>query len=166
MKESIVVIITLMALMIGQAADAANVLIGRVVGVADGDTITVLDETKTQHRIRLVGIDAPEKSQPFGQASKQSLSTMVYGKDVSVLWEKKDQYGRILGKVMRLPWGDVNLVQVKTGMAWHYKRYMADQSREDQVAYATGEMTARQARIGLWADSGPTPPWDWRRASR
>ncbi len=163
MKETIIIIL---AMLIGQAADAANFLQGRVVGVSDGDTITVLDDTRTQHRIRLVGIDAPEKRQAFGQASKQSLSGMVYGKDVSVLWEKQDRYGRILGKVMRLPWGDVNLAQVKAGMAWHYKHYMADQSREDQVAYATGEVTARQARIGLWADAGPTPPWDWRRASR
>jgi len=161
MKESIVVIITLMALMIGQAADAANVLIGRVVGVADGDTITVLDETKTQHRIRLVGIDAPEKNQAFGQKSKQSLSEMVYGKEVSVLWDKQDRYGRILGKVM-MPWGDVNLAQVKAGMAWHYKRYAGDQSIKDRSAYDDEEMTARRLRKGLWADSDPTPPWDWR----
>lgn len=166
MKETIVVAITMLALMIGQAADAANVVTGRVVGVADGDTITVLDDTKTQHRIRLVGIDAPESGQPFGQASKQSLSKMVYGKEVSVLWEKQDRYGRILGKVVHPSWGDVNLAQVKAGMAWHYKRYMADQSAEDRMLYANEETSARQTRKGLWADNNPTPPWDWRKANR
>ena len=73
---------------------------GRVVGVADGDTITVLDNTNTQHKIRLAGIDAPEKKQPFGNVSKKSLSDLVYGKQVSVDYNKQDRYGRTVGKVM------------------------------------------------------------------
>ena len=78
----------------------AGTIQGKVVGVADGDTITVLDATNTQHKIRLQGIDAPEKAQPFGQKSKQSLSQMVQSKQVTVEYQKKDKYGRTLGKVL------------------------------------------------------------------
>jgi len=151
-----------LAMTVGQVVNADNVLKGRVVGVADGDTITVLDANRMQHRIRLSGIDAPEKKQPFGQKSKQSLSDMVYRKEVGVLWEKKDRYGRILGKVLT-PAGDVNLAQIKAGMAWHYKRYMADQPIKDQLFYADEEVTAKRTRKGLWSDDDPTPPWEWRR---
>jgi len=152
-----------LAMIIGQTTSfAANIIEGKVVGVADGDTITVLDASKAQHRIRLVGIDAPEKAQAFGERSKQALSKMVYGKQVTVLWDKKDRYDRVLGKVLA-DWGDVNLAQVEDGMAWHYKRYMNDQSIKDQLAYDDAEQTARRLKKGLWADANPTPPWDWRR---
>src|SRR5262245_12419994 len=76
----------------------ADTLTGRVVAVADGDTITVLDASHVQHKIRLAGIDSPEKAQPFGQRSKQNLSALVYRKDVTVEWSKRDRYGRIVGK--------------------------------------------------------------------
>jgi endonuclease YncB( thermonuclease family) len=92
---------------------SANVglITGRVVGIADGDTITVLDNTNTQHKIRLAGIDAPEKKQAFGAVSKKSLSDLVYGKQMDVDWQKHDQYGRFVGKV--LSGGlDVNLKQI------------------------------------------------------
>lgn len=162
MKRAILIVL---AMMVGQVAYATNVLTGRVVGVADGDTITVLDGSNTTHRIRLTGIDAPESKMPWGQKSKQSLSGMVYGKEVSVLWDKTDGYERILGKVM-MPWGDVNLAQIEAGMAWHYKHYMNQQPLNDRLAYAEKETTARQQRKGLWADSNPTPPWDWRRSKK
>ena len=77
----------------------AEVLVGQVVGVSDGDTITLLDRNNTRHKIRLSGIDAPEKAQPFGQASKKSLSDLVYYKQVLVSWQKKDRYQRIIGKI-------------------------------------------------------------------
>jgi endonuclease YncB( thermonuclease family) len=157
MKKTMLI---LLAMMIGQAA-FADILTGRVVKVADGDTITVLDASYTQHRIRLAGIDAPEKEMGFGQRSKQSLSNLVYGKDVNVLWEKKDGYGRIIGKVM-VNGMDANLAQIQGGMAWHYKRYMTNQSISDRTSYSSEEETARKLRKGLWADKDPTPPWDWR----
>lgn len=81
----------------------AETLTGRVIGIADGDTITVLDANRQQHKIRLQGIDAPEKAQPFGERSKQSLSQMVFGKDVRVEWDKRDRYDRIVGKVWVQP---------------------------------------------------------------
>jgi endonuclease YncB( thermonuclease family) len=139
----------------------ADVLVGQVVGVSDGDTITLLDANKTQHKIRLAGIDAPEKAQAFGQASKKSLSDLVYRKQVAVYWEKKDRYQRTLGKVT-LNELDICLEQVKRGMAWHYKQYQRDQSPEDRLKYDQAEKEARQNRIGLWADESPIEPSKFR----
>ena len=98
----------------------ADTLLGKVINVADGDTITVLDDTHTQHKIRLTGIDAPEKRQAFGNVSKQSLVEQVAGQSVAVEWVKVDKYGRKVGKVL-LAGLDCNLVQIKRGLAWHYK---------------------------------------------
>ena len=95
----------------------AETLTGRVVGIADGDTVTVLDANRQQHKIRLAGIDAPEKTQPFGDRSKQNLSTLVFDKQVAVEWKKQDRYGRTVGKVL-INGIDANLAQVKAGMAW------------------------------------------------
>lgn len=110
----------------------ADVLLGRVVGVADGDTITILDASNTQYKIRLAGIDAPEKKQPFGQASKKSLSDLVYDKSVQVDWSKTDRYKRIVGKVYVNDL-DANLEQVKRGLAWHYSKYKKEQPFEDRL---------------------------------
>ena len=136
---------------------------GTVVAVSDGDTITVLTPAKKQHKIRLLGIDAPEKEQPFGRKSKFSLSDMVYLKEVTVQTDKQDRYKRDLGKVM-LGDKDINLEQIKAGMAWHYKQYQRDQTPEDRVAYADAEDAAKRRRVGLWADKKPVPPWEWRRS--
>ena len=135
---------------------------GKVVSVSDGDTIKVLDATNTQHKIRLQGIDAPEKAQPFGQKSKQSLSQLVYNKQVTVEYQKKDKYGRILGKVI-LNGTDVCLEQIKLGMAWHYKQYKSDQPKEDRETYAQSELEARTKTVGIWTDKNPTPPWEFRK---
>ena len=139
----------------------ADALTGKVVGVLDGDTITVLDDTNTQHKIRLSGIDAPEKKQPFGQRSKQSLSDMVFDKEVTVATTKRDKYKREVGKVL-VGGIDANLEQVKRGMAWHYKAYEREQSAIDRKVYADAENEAKAARLGLWADLEPVPPWDFR----
>ena len=133
-----------------------------VVGVADGDTITVLDTSKRQHRIRLAGIDAPEKRQAFGNRSNQSLSQMVFRRIVRVDYDKTDRYGRIVGKVM-LGELDTNLEQIRRGMAWHYKDYEREQSAPDRRLYSDAELEARKARRGLWVDREPVPPWDFRR---
>ena len=139
---------------------AADTLSGRVVSVANGDTLTVLDQDREQHTIRLSGIDAPEKPQAYGQRSKQSLSALAYGRSVSVEWWKRDRYGRIVGKVLE-GGRDVNFEQVRRGMAWHYKYYQGEQDA-DRARYADAEIEARTARRGLWADHGPIPPWEWR----
>jgi endonuclease YncB( thermonuclease family) len=141
---------------------SADTLVSRVVGVTDGDTITVLDDNRRQHKIRLAGIDAPEKGQPFGQRAKQQLSDLVYCKTVTVEWTKRDKYGRVVGKVLTPEGVDACLEQVKQGMAWHYKKYESEQSPEDKRAYAQAEQEARAGRRGLWRDFEPVPPWDWR----
>jgi micrococcal nuclease len=128
---------------------------GKVVGIADGDTITVLDESNAQHKIRLEGIDAPEKKQAFGEKSKTTLSEKVFQKDVVVRWEKKDKYGRVLGAVY-LDKRHINLEMVQEGLAWHYKRF----SKAKELAEA--EVTARDTKVGLWAEENPMPPWEFR----
>lgn len=139
----------------------AEVLIGRVVGVTDGDTITVLDSTNTQHKIRLGGIDAPEKKQDFGNVSKKSLSDMVYNKEVEVEWNKEDRYGRKVGKVL-ISNQDINLEQIKRGMAWFYKKYKGELEQEDRIAYVQAQQEAEANHVGLWIDTSPIPPWEFR----
>ena len=143
----------------------AQTLTGRVVRIADGDTITVLDSTNTQHRIRLQGIDAPESHQAYGSQSKQNLSAMIFDKDVTVTYEKIDQYGRIVGKIL-LDGKDMNLEQVKAGLAWHYKFYEDEQTPEDRALYAKAEDEARAARRGLWQDPNPVEPYQFRREEK
>ncbi len=149
------------------AAAKAAALKGQVVAISDGDTITVLDADRRQHRIRLAGIDAPEKGQPFGWRSRQSLAGMVFGKAVIVQWEKRDQYDRVLGRIkVEATQMDVNLEQIKSGMAWHYRHYAKDQPDAERTAYAQAEQQARKQNVGLWADKNPVPPWEWRRLRR
>lgn len=139
----------------------ADVLLGHVVAVSDGDTITVLDGSKQRHVVRLIGIDAPEKAQAFGQKAKQSLSELVFDRDVSVTWFKRDRYGRTVGQV-RIGDTDVCLEQIKRGMAWHYKDYEREQSLEDRSRYTTAEEKARITKSGLWADNNPIEPSKYR----
>lgn len=144
---------------------AADQIEGKVVGVADGDTITILDDQKTQHKIRLMGIDAPEKGQPYGDASKKSLSDLAFGQSVTVDFNKRDRYGRVIGKVIRNG-KDLNVEQVRRGLAWHYKQYQNEQEIDDRSLYAQEEYLAQRDRRGLWADKEPMAPWDYRRAKR
>ena len=132
-----------------------------VVGVTDGDTITVLDADRDQHKVRLAGIDAPEKKQPFGQRSKEHLSDLVFGKDVTLLCGKVDRYGRDIC-VVYIGGKDANLAQVEAGLAWWYRKYAKEQTAQQRVDYEAAETRAKAARRGLWADAEPVPPWEWR----
>jgi len=136
---------------------------GRVVRIEDGDTISVLDDANRNYKIRLQGIDAPEGGQAFGDRSRQNLADEVFGKQVSVEWSKRDQYGRIVGKVL-VDGRDVCLEQIRAGLAWHYKYYQNEQSAEDRKMYADAEEEARTEKRGLWVDGDPTPPWEFRRS--
>lgn len=156
---------TVAATILSFQAHAAQ-LQGKVVGVSDGDTITVLEDGRNRHHVRLTGIDAPEKNQPFGQVSKQSLSNLVFGKIVTVTYDKEDRYGRILGRVGTPDGQNANLQQIQKGMAWHYKHYERDQPQKERRDYAEAERVAQQSKAGLWVDKNPTPPWDWRRETR
>ena len=153
---------TLACLLLALACAAhAETVTGRVVGVADGDTITVLDADKAQHKIRLAGIDAPEKKQAFGNRSKESLSDLVFDKTVNVETKKRDRYGRQIGKVL-VNGQDVNLVQIERGMAWFYRQYQREQSPNDRKLYEAAEDSAKAAKRGLWRDIDPVPPWNFR----
>lgn len=143
-----------------QVCSAAEIS-GRVIGIIDGDTIDILVIPKQKIRIRLAGIDAPEKRQGFGQVAKQTLSDLIYNKDVRIEWTKKDRNDRIIGKVLS-PAGDINLELIRRGLAWHYKKYEKEQSVTDRKRYADEEHVARARRVGLWSDDDPVPPWDFR----
>lgn len=146
-------------------AASAERLVGTVVGIADGDTVTVLDSTRTQHKVRLAGIDAPEKRQPFGNRSRQTLANLVFRRQVTVEWNKKDRYRRVVG-VVRVGDADAGLKLVRAGMAWHYTAYAREQSSRDRVLYGQAQDDARSSRRGLWADAEPQPPWEFRATQR
>ena len=130
-------------------------------GVSDGDTITLLGEDNTQYKVRLAGIDAPEKKQAFGNASKKSLSDLVFSKQVVANWSKKDRYGRFIAKVV-FNNSDINLMQIQRGMAWFYSKYKYELIQEDRIEYLQAHENARNKKVGLWADSLPEAPWDFR----
>jgi endonuclease YncB( thermonuclease family) len=151
-------------LLVAQTATAERIR-GLIVAVSDGDTVTLLDSQNKQHRIRLVGVDAPEKAQPFGKRSRAELSSLIFGKRVEADCSKRDRYGRELCKIL-IGTTDINLTQVQTGMAWWYRNYAKEQSISDQSAYEDAESAARAHQVGLWSDQNPVPPWLWRRSSR
>ena len=171
MRQTLIVLVLLLPLSVW-----GNTLEGKVIKVADGDTVTIVDDKGDNHRIRLGGLDAPEKDQPYGSESTKNLEWLVYDKLVTVEYEKRDRYGRVIGKVLVNPQGDVfclaidcvrkvdaGLEQIKAGLAWHYKKYQKEQSREDRKLYSKAEREARKQKVGLWFDDEPTTPWVWRR---
>ncbi len=154
------VIVVLLLVLLGQTATGAT-LEGRVVRIADGDTLTLLTDDHHQHRIRLAEIDTPEKRQPWGKRAKQALAAKVFRKRVTVRTEKKDRYGRWIGHVF-LGDRDINAEMVAEGHAWVYRRYSKN------PALLRLERKAREEKRGLWAlpESQKIPPWQWRRERR
>ena len=142
-------------------ANIDDVIIGKVISVADGDTITVL-ENKTQYRIRLFGIDAPERRQDFSNKARQFIADLVFQKQVRVVKQDIDRYGRIVGTVYI---GNVcvNKELVRNGLAWVYRYYCKIPVCEDWLAL---ESQAREAKVGLWSLPDPVPPWEFRRIKR
>lgn len=132
----------------------AATLAGRVVAVHDGDTLTVLVRQR-EIRIRLAGIDAPERGQPYATASRRALAARVAGREVDVDVRGRDGYGRTLG-VVHAGGIDVNRAQVRDGWAWVYRRF------EQGPAWLALEDEARHAKRGLWRDPQALPPWTWR----
>jgi endonuclease YncB( thermonuclease family) len=118
-------------------------------------------DDSTTRRIRLAGIDAPEKAQPFGTRAKQKLSDLVGGQVVQVEWDKIDKYGRTVGKIIANG-QDVNLAMISAGRAWWYRKYASEQTPADHVIYEAAERQAKAEHRGLWVDPAPTPPWEWR----
>jgi endonuclease YncB( thermonuclease family) len=173
-RQRFLSVIAVLALPAAAAGAASNSLDVRVVGITDGDTITVLDTLNTQRKVRLAGIDAPEAEQPFGNLSKQNLSRLLQGREVHIDWSKTDRFGRLVAtiRVARMgacpskpcsPVVDAALEQLGAGMAWHDKDFADEQSPPDRREYAATEQQARAGHAGLWAGRNPVPPWEWRR---
>ena len=133
---------------------------GEVVAILDGDTIEVLHNGKAQ-RVRLHGIDCPEKGQPFGNNAKQATSSLIFAQEVTLQIHGKDKYRRILADVLLADETNVNHLLVKDGWCWWYRKYAAD-----DTTLETLEADAREAKKGLWDDPSPVPPWEWRKRTR
>jgi endonuclease YncB( thermonuclease family) len=152
-------------LVLGSFSASAEVIQGKVIRVSDGDTIAVLDSQNRQHKIRLAGIDAPERKQANYATSRQHLATLTFGKIVVVDWYKKDRYGRLVGKV-EAERQDVGLVQLQAGQAWWFRQYAHEQSALDRSQYAVAESEARSNARGLWKNPKAVAPWEWRASSK
>jgi endonuclease YncB( thermonuclease family) len=133
---------------------------GKVVGISDGDTLSVLRDGKDV-KVRLYGVDTPEKAQAFGTQARKFTGDLVFQQVVAVQIRATDRYGRFVGEVLLPDGRSLNQVLVQAGMAWWYQRYAPNEPILAQL-----EAEARAARRGLWADAHPVPPWKWRRGSR
>jgi endonuclease YncB( thermonuclease family) len=143
---------------------SAEALTGTVVAITDGDTLVLLVD-RQQNKVRIAGIDAPEKVQAFGSRSQSNLGQMAFQKQATADCPKRDRYGRLICKVF-VDGQDVGLRQITDGMAWWFQKYGKEQSPEDRAAYEQAETMAKIRRVGLWTDTNPTPPWDWRHIRR
>lgn len=146
-------------------AASAEVILGRVTAITDGDTITLQVDSGQPRVVRITGIDAPERNQPFGQQASAHLRSLVLNKPATVDTHKTDRFGRLVGK-LTVDGADVGLAQIRAGLAWHYKAYASEQSEQDQAAYEAAELEARRAGRGLWSERAPMPPWEWRARER
>ncbi|MCU7547614.1 thermonuclease family protein [Chitinophagaceae bacterium LB-8] len=133
---------------------------GKAVNIPDGDTFTLLTSDNKTMRIRLYGIDAPERGQDFYQASKQYLGDLLRGKNITVKVRDTDQYKRIVGEVYLMDKRNVNQAMIEAGLAWHYKQFSKDYN------LAIAEEKAKERRLGLWQQPNAQPPWEWRRDKR
>ena len=138
----------------------AESISGKVVSISDGDTLTILDNSNTQTRVRLAAIDAPEKAQAFGQRGKQELSDICFEKQATIKVVDIDRYGRTVGDV-ECAGINANEEMIRSGLAWVYRKY----AQGYDYLYAI-ENEAKSAKRGLWADSNPVPPWEWRKQRR
>lgn len=142
-----------------EARKVGKLLTGQAVGISDGDTFRLLMEGKETVRVRLHGVDAPEKGQDYGTQAKQMLSDLIFSKKVDVIRKNKDRYGRIVG-VVYIDGLNVNEVLLSNGLVWHYTDY--DKNEE----WAALQSEARNNKRGLWSKRNPTPPWQWRKEKR
>ncbi len=133
----------------------------RVIGVNDGDTLTVMDSKQKSYIVHLDGIDAPEIGQPYGEASKKHLERRILKKNVVLMWHKTSKDGALMAKVL-LNNGDINLLQLRTGSAWLTKNISVNIGGTDTGRYASAQAHAKEKLLGLWRDENAIQPWDWR----
>ena len=163
--EVLIRLSALLAFGVWSIGTSAQILEGQVVGVAEGDTLTLLDDNRQQHRIRLAGIDASEKAQPFGPRSKQHLPELAFGKDARADCYMVDRYDRDVCTVY-VDGKDVGLAQIDAGLACWFRKYAHEQLPNDRINHEAAEDRAAADRVGLWQDAKPVPPWEWRREHR
>jgi endonuclease YncB( thermonuclease family) len=140
---------------------STGIITGKVIGISDGDTITILNDKQEQIKIRLIGIDCPEKTQAFGNRAKITLSNKVFSQNVKVETRDKDKYGRTLG-IVKVGDEDINEYMISQGLAWHFKKYANTQPLEEANRYAKAQELASQNKRGLWIQDSPMPPWEFR----
>ena len=162
MKVSLFVVCFLLCSIFGTlSADdtAENTVEGKVTRVIDGDSILVTDSKSVEYEVQLEGIDAPELKQDFGKESTEGLTKLLNGKSVRLTWKSKDNFERLLAQVYD---GEkhINIEMIKSGMAWHFKRY----NKDEKLAKAESE--AKEAKKGLWAMESPVAPWDYRKENK
>ena len=153
--------LTLCCLLVGSSPSLGTEFTGKVVGVQDGDTLTVRQDAGAAIRIRLWGIDAPENRQAYSNASKRQLSSLTFGKRVRVLVRDTDRYGRTVAEIILPDDRNVNQEMVKAGYAWWYRKYAPNDNVLEKL-----EADARAEKRGLWADPNAVPPWEYRRLRR
>lgn len=148
----------ILLLLISFAIYAQQEIVGKVVSIADGDTFTILVQGRNQVKIRLHGIDCPEKGQDYGDVARKQLSTLLnlHHDSVRVIWKNKDRYRRTIGIVYS---GKININEVllQKGLAWHYTKY------DKNPQWSQMEAVARRAKLNLWSRPKPIPPWEWRK---
>ena len=132
---------------------------GKITRIIDGDSILVTDTKSVEYEVQLEGIDAPELKQDFGKESTEGLTKLLKGKTVRLTWKSKDNFERLLAQVYD---GEkhINMEMIKSGMAWHFKRYNKDET------LAKAESGAKEAKKGLWATESPVAPWDYRKENK
>lgn len=157
------ILLLLFCLFLASPACATETFEGRVVGVNDGDTITVLAGKAQQIKVRLYGVDCPESKQAYGNQAKAFTATAVFGKVVRVEVSGRDRYGRTLGIVYGPEGSALNRDLLINGLAWVYERYCV---RPECAQWRNDESTARSAQRGLWSDVKLVPPWEFRKSSR
>lgn len=150
-------LILLFAFSLAQFEAFAQRFTVKVVGVSDGDTFTAINRDNLQLKVRIYGIDAPEKGQDFGNKAKQTLSDYIFGQDVTIDVQSRDGWGRYISYVYTPDGKDVSLLMLKDGMAWHFKKY--DSTEE----YSKAEEQAKKKKVGLWSVPNPVAPWDYRK---
>jgi endonuclease YncB( thermonuclease family) len=158
----IIPLLSLFTLLLIPSISFSSTITGKVVSVADGDTITILNSHNQQTKIRLYGIDTPEKAQPYGKKATKFTASLTAGKQVSVKVYDTDRYGRSVGVVF-VGSNNINEEIIRAGYAWQYRKYCKASFCSDWLDL---EEQAKNSRIGLWKDKNPTAPWEWRKAQR
>ena len=135
-------------------------LSGKVIKIVDGDTYDILLDNLTTKRIRMEGIDAPERGMPFYKVAKDFLGSLCFGQVVTIEQTGTDKYGRTIAKTFLANGKELGLLMIEAGYAWHFKKYSSD------IKLANAEIEARNKRSGLWVDDSPVAPWDWRKRAK